>query len=114
MRDLITIQTSDDVQLDDLTALADELRTWDDVDDAGTDEVRAPDAATIGLWVQTLTGIISAAGTAVPLIRQLFATLGRRGLRTATIELPNGVNVTREMNDDELERLVRASASHGS
>jgi hypothetical protein len=109
MRDLITIQMPTDVQPDDVSALADDLCKWQDVDDAGTDEVRAPDAATIGLWVQTLTGVISAVGTAVPLIKHLFAELGRRGVRTATIELPNGVKVTREMDDAELERLVRLS-----
>ena len=79
------------------------------LDEATPDGTRA-DAATVGLWVETLSGIISMVGTGVPLLKSLFGALGRNGAKTATIELPNGVKVTREMDDEELERLVRASS----
>jgi hypothetical protein len=50
---------------------------------------------------------VDVARVAVPLIEQLCAALGRRGLPTATIELPDGGKITREMDDADLERLVR-------
>jgi hypothetical protein len=38
------------------------------------------------------------ARVAVALIEQLLAALGRRGLQTATIEVPDGVEITGEMD----------------
>ena len=109
MTDVLTIQTSEGLTREQVTALLAELENWEEIDAAGPDGTRA-DAATVGLWVETLSGIISMVGTGVPLLKSLFGALGRNGAKTATIELPNGVKVTREMDDEELARLVRASS----
>ena len=95
-------------------ALEGELKEVDEVEDAGPSDLKSIDAATIEAWVQVATGVLTVATTAIPLIKAVVGRIRNRGIRGATIELPNGVKISVDgASSEEIERLVRA-ATQGS
>ena len=109
MTEILTIALPADADAAELDAIADELRTVEDVEDAGPDEARSIDPASIGLWIQIASGGLTVATSALALIRGVIGTLRKRDVRGATIELPNGTKISvDDATPEEIERLVKA------
>lgn len=111
MANIFSIELPTSVSDSDIETLKTEIKELENVTNAGLEDARSGiDPVSLGIWVQTVTGILGLIGTAVPIIQKIIEMLRGKGIKGAKISLANGVVINvDEVSVKELERLLRAA-----
>jgi hypothetical protein len=104
------IELPADCPTEEAKALVAEVKTLDHVQNAGTLTVRGLDPASIGLWIQLASGIVTTAVAAVPVIQKIAELLRGRGVKGAKLTFADGtVLAVDEISAHDLKDLLNRS-----
>ena len=101
MSDVFEIELPKDVSAAELHALRGDLRTIQEVEDTGSGDERAIDPASVMLWVQVITGALTAVGTGAAVLEKIVGVLRGRGIKGAKIKLADGTTIDAEQISPE-------------
>jgi hypothetical protein len=88
------IELPADCPAEEAKTLVAEVKAMEDVQNAGTLTARSLDPASIGLWVQLASGIVTATAAAVPVIQRIAELLRGRGVKGAKLTFADGTVLT--------------------
>lgn len=109
MEDLFSIELPKTVSDIELEALEGEIKQLNDIADAGVEDTRSIDPATLGIWIQLATGVLGVVGTALPIIRQIIEMIRGKGIKGAKIILDENTTISvDEVSAKDLESVLKA------
>lgn len=107
MSDVFEIELPKNISTQDINALRTDLKAMREVEDIGSGDERSIDPATAMLWIQVVTGALTAVGTGAAVLEKVITALRGRGIKGARIKLADGTSIDAdEMSPEALAAVL--------
>jgi hypothetical protein len=110
MPDLLTITLPNSVSKTEIAEIAQSLKEAQAVESVQEKTSRGVDPATIKVWIEVAIGVVGFISAAMPVIKNVIATIRNKGISGAKIKLPNGTEISVDnANPEEIEKILKAT-----
>jgi hypothetical protein len=108
--DVLEIELPESVSAEAAAELETELRRIDEVEDAGSTDVRGIEVEVLGLWVQLVSNALAAVSVGVPIVQRIVSLIRGRDIQGAKLKFPDGTEVSVDRaSAEQLERIIAAA-----
>jgi hypothetical protein len=108
MNQRFTIELPAESSVEQAKALAAEIKTLDEVNNAGTLTARGVDLGSIGVWVQLVPGIVATVASTVSIIEKVTALIRGKGMQGVKLTLADGTVLhVDKISAEDLKALLK-------
>lgn len=107
MNDIFIIELPANLSEGEVESLESEIKNLEGVVDAGLDDVRSVDLATIGIWIKLVGDTLGVVSVGVPVVQQIRELIRKKGIKGVKINYADGTSITiDEISVKDFEKLA--------